>query len=150
MREGNDDVRRRYHAHLNNPDLFDFGPLVALTRAMLEHFVNRANRDETEGVDGLLQRAVSLAERLLTIMKCIADVERRVGPVRPAEVERFLAAVGIVLAAHIEPAQLPAARRQLEELLSRDDKRPMGRLHEFERPLASPTRADGGEERSEE
>ena len=80
MREGNDDLRRRYNAHLNNPDLFDFGPLVALTRAMLEHFVNVAKLDETEGVDGLLQKAVSLAERLLTIMERIADVERHVGP----------------------------------------------------------------------
>jgi hypothetical protein len=149
MREGNDDVRRRYNAHLNNPDLFDFAPLVALIRAMLEHFVNRANLAETEDVDGLLQRAVSLAERLLTIMERVADVERRVGPVRPAEVERFLAAVGIVLATHLEPAQLPAAQQQLEELLSRDDKHPMGRLHEFERPLAPPTGADGaGQERA--
>lgn len=143
MREGNDDVRRRYNAHLNNPDLFDFGPLVALTRAMLEHFVNRANLGETEGVDAFLQRAVSLAERLLKIMKRVADVERHVGPVRPAEVERFVAAVGIVLATYIEPAQLPGARRQFEELLSRDDKHPMGRLHEFERPLAPPTGAEG-------
>jgi hypothetical protein len=143
MREGNDDVRRRYTWHLNNSDLFDFCPLVALTRALLEHFVNKANLDEPEGVDGALQKAVIIAEKLATIMERIADSERRVGPVRRAEVERFLEAVSIVLATHLEPAQLPAAQRQFEELLSRDDKHPMGRIHEFERPLATPPGTDG-------
>jgi hypothetical protein len=128
MLEGNDDVHRRYNWHLNNPDLFDFGPVVALTRALLEHYVNRANLEETEGVDGILQKAVIMAEKLVAIMERIAKSERRVGPVRRAEVDRFLSAVSIILATHIEPAQLPAVQRQLQELLSRDNKHPMGRL----------------------
>lgn len=45
------------------------------------------------------------------IMERVAMSECRVGPVRRAEVQRFLDAVSIVLATHIKPAQLPAARR---------------------------------------
>ena len=133
-----DDVHRRYSGYLNGPALFDFWPVVALTRALLEHFMDKANLDETEDVDGPLQKALIMAEKPVTVMERVADSERRVGPLRGAELERFLEAVVIVLATHLDPAQLFAAQRQLQELLDRDEKHPMGRLHEFERPPATP------------
>lgn len=129
--DNNPIAKSRYEFHLQNPQLLDFWPVIAMARTCLEHFMDLANLDKTETMDGSdppIVRAVEMARKLVGICKDASEYERRLGQVTNAEVERHVNATAIVLARFLEPKQLEAARQCYIELVTRTDSFPMGRL----------------------
>ena len=127
----NPDARERYLSLLNSPTLFDLSPTVAMARTAVEHYATRADLNITQTRDGSdppILRLVKAAETLANVASKVLDIERKLGPVTNAEVERFINACGVTLARFIPTDELADAEAFFLGLLVRDDVHPMGRL----------------------
>lgn len=102
--------------------LFDFRELIALNRAMLEHFAKNANLDITENPNGTATpnlRVITATGTLIENTERMVALEKTIPPVLNADVECFLDCVSIILAEFVPKARLGASRARLTELLQR-------------------------------
>ena len=107
--EKHPEFRALYDAHLNSDHLFDLRPQLALTKALVEHYVEQGGT-KTVGAgrraDPPILRAVAALETCARVAQRIVEIEGKLGPVTRAELDAVINAFARTLARFVPDERL--------------------------------------------
>lgn len=91
--EAHPELRALYDGHLRSDQPFDLRPQLALTKALVEHYINNEGTKTWGGPKGgepPILRAVAALETCARVAQRIVEIEDKVGPVTRAELEALI------------------------------------------------------------
>lgn len=111
VREANPALGALFEARLQDPEVYDMRPRVALAQALLDQVVSRKIEDGDE------PQVMSQIQALLKVVKDALDAEERMGPITHEELRRLTTTFAQVLREFVPPEMLEAAKTRWQGLL---------------------------------
>jgi hypothetical protein len=110
-----------YRKHLADPYPLDLRPELAAAKALLEHYLRRANLDERVGPNGTeaaTLRALTGLERVGRIASALVKIESEFGVITHADMGRAMSAVALTFGRYVPRERVDEAREFLQEQLA--------------------------------
>jgi hypothetical protein len=110
--EGQPNLRALYDAHLHSDHLLDLRPQLALSKALVEHYIEQEGTVTSigpRGSDPAILRAVAALETCARVAQRIVELENKMGPVTRAELDAVINAFARTLARFVPDDRLGEA-----------------------------------------
>jgi hypothetical protein len=111
IREANPALGALFEARLDDPEVYDMRPRVALAQALLDQVVTREIKEGDESA------VLGQIRALLTVVNQALDAEERMGPITHEELRRLTTTFGQILREFVAPEKLEEAKIRWQSLL---------------------------------